>query len=185
VIVVGRGSASSLERAALVVRVTDRRQDVAIHARTSQTRPTCWRSMGCERVDTRARRGRPVRPGNVSSPAAPPTPAVNPRAIHARLRLQKCRCWDSAASSLRPFPGPRGCCSRSRRAYRGTTSTGMIASRVPVGPASYGTLMRRRPGLSLLLTSARRQAVRDGPERAGTPSDGRSCRQAICAVHTL
>jgi hypothetical protein len=38
-------------------------------------------------------------------------------------------------------------------------------------------------GISLLLPSARRQAVRDGPEQVGTPSAGRCCRPAVCARH--
>ena len=37
--------------------------------------------------------------------------------------------------------------------------------------------------VSLRLPSARRRAARDGPKRAGTPSDGGSCRQAVCARH--
>ena len=38
-------------------------------------------------------------------------------------------------------------------------------------------------GISLHFPSARRSAARDGPEGAGTPSDGRSCRPAVCARH--
>jgi hypothetical protein len=36
---------------------------------------------------------------------------------------------------------------------------------------------------SLHLPSARRSAAQDGPERAGTPRAGRSCRQGVCARH--
>jgi hypothetical protein len=38
-------------------------------------------------------------------------------------------------------------------------------------------------GTSLRLPSTRRQAARDRAERAGTPSDGRSCRPVVCARH--
>src|SRR6266542_2136593 len=42
---------------------------------------------------------------------------------------------------------------------------------------------RTAAGISLLLPSARGQAARDGAQRAVTPSDGGSCRQAVCARH--
>ena len=38
-------------------------------------------------------------------------------------------------------------------------------------------------GVSLHLPSARRQAARDGAKQAGSPSDGRSNRRAVCARH--
>ena len=56
---------------------------------------------------------------------------------------------------------------------------------VPTAPGSSprcGILIALRQH-SLCLPSARRQAARDGPERAGTPGDGRCRRQAVCARH--
>jgi hypothetical protein len=50
-------------------------------------------------------------------------------------------------------------------------------------PCRYGVRSQASAGISLHLPSARRSAVRDGPEQAGTPSDGGSRRQAVCARH--
>src|SRR5215218_3715976 len=54
-----------------------------------------------------------------------------------------------------------------------------ITDAMDLGPVSALT---RGQGISLRLPSARRWAARDRAERAGTPGDGRSCRQVFMHV---
>jgi hypothetical protein len=56
-------------------------------------------------------------------------------------------------------------------------------SNIHVARRRCGTLVRRRPRLPSDFPPPDRQAVQEGLEQAGTPSDGRSCRQTVYARH--
>jgi putative transposase len=101
------------------------------------------------------------------------------------------RRWATCSSSNSPPP----------RTTRASPDRGKISRSSPSTPSSHSSrAVKLQPAItnawrklggnrsdgsrdSLLLPSARRWAARDGAEQAGTPSDGRSCRQAVCARH--
>jgi hypothetical protein len=73
---------------------------------------------------------------------------------------------------------------RNRRSARRLTSR-LAADRdfLPRSMEILGIANAHPATISLHLRSTRRLAARDGAERAGTPSDGRSRRHAVCAGH--
>src|SRR5918994_4085573 len=85
-----------------------------------------------------------------------------------------------ASAGFQPASRPCACDHKGRRRAAGRDVTREAYRRRDGSGA--GPAMARAQGISLRLPSARRWAARDRAERAGTPRDGRSCRQLFMHV---